>query len=293
MNISPLALAQNILQFKSQMIGSLFGSGDDTQGDFLSALRAQKSTSANASNDPLATLAQPNANAAPGNSLRLFDPASAFNMMSTINKRDVLHKAEFAEMHSMSDYVEQIESAAQRLSGIVSTTPNEEIRAQLQSFTADYNNLVQRFKPSVQNGGMLAGVQAAEISLYELEQSVKYKFFGAAQGLHGLGDLGISIDPLTKQAALDPAKLDALLATQKQAAVHTLQEFSANFAKSADLLNSDGNFIPNRLNNLGRAIQYIKDHQTDWQAEFGLGDPAKPNKQVAQALAAYNKIYAI
>lgn len=293
MNISPLALAQNILQFKSQMVGALFGSGDEPKADFLSALGAQKGASANASNDLLSTLAQPKGSAAPGNSLGLFDPAAAFKMMSTINNREISHKSEFVEMHSMSDYVEQIESVAQGLSGIVSTTPNDEIRAQLQSFTADYNNLVQRFKPSVQNGGMLEGVQAAEISLYELEQSVKYKFFGAAQGLHGLSDLGISIDPLTKQAALDPAKLDALLATQKQAAVHTLQEFSANFAKSADLLNSEGNFIPNRLNNLSRAIEYIRDHQSEWQAEFGLGDPAKPSKQVAQALATYHQIYGL
>ncbi|MDP1683081.1 MAG: hypothetical protein Q8L39_15075 [Burkholderiales bacterium] len=291
MDISPISILQNIASFKTQMIGSLFSSSDDPKGDFFSTLMAQKRASSNSPTDAVSLLAQAKGSPSTGRNSALFDPESAFKMMSTINNRDVLHKAEFSEMSKMSDYVEHIEAVGQHLSGITLSTPNSDIQAQLQSFAAEYNSLVQRFKPSVQNGGMLEGVQAAEISLYELEQSVKYKFFGAKDGLHGLSDLGITIDPLTKQATLDSGKLDAVLARDKQAAVNTVQEFSANFAKSADLLNAEGNFIPNRLNNLNRAIHYIADHKDSLQAEFGLGDPAKPNKQVAQALAAYNQIY--
>jgi hypothetical protein len=69
-----------------------------------------------------------------------------------------------------------------------------------------------------------------------------------------------------------------------------VQAFSANFAKSAELLNSDGNFIPNRLANLNRAITYIDDNKTSLQAEFGLGDSVNPSAQVAKALAAYKQI---
>lgn len=293
MNISPAALTQNIAQFKSQMLGALFGTSNENKGDFFSMLLGQQRAAGSAPNDASALLGQTPNSASTGHNLSLFDPASAFKMMTTINNRDVLHKAEFSEMHSMSDYVEQIESVGQRLSGIGIDASTNEIQAQLQGFVAEYNNLVQRFKPSVQNGGMLEGVQAAEISLYELEQSVKYKFFGAKDGLHGLSDLGISIDPLTKQATLDSTKLETLLSSHKQAAINTLQEFSDNFAKSADLLNSAGNFIPNRLNNLSRAIQYITDHKASLQAEFGMGEVAKPSGKVAQALAAYNQIYGI
>ncbi len=294
MDVSPAAITQNIAQFKSQMIGLLFGSSDDSKGDFLSALQSQQSAAKNEPPDVSSLLAQSgktNDRSANGRKLSLFDPESAFKMMTTINNRDMLHKAEYSEMSKMSGYVEHIEAVGQHLSGITASTPNSDIQTQLQSFAAEYNSLVQRFKPSVQNGGLLDGVQAAEVSLYELEQSVKYKFFGAKDGLHGLSDLGITIDPLTKQATLDSAKLDAVLARDKQAVVNTVQEFSANFAKSADLLNADGNFIPNRLDNLSRAIHYIADHKESLQAEFGLGDPAKPSKQVAQALAAYNQTY--
>ena len=287
MTISPLSILQNIAGFKSQMIGALFGSNDDPKGDFLSALTAQKSALNRTSTDATALLTPDSK--APG--LKLFDTMSAHKLMTTINHRDVLHKAEFSEMNKMKDYVQQMEDAGDRLSNIITTTPNSEIQAQLQGFVTEYNRLVQQFKPSVQNGGMLEGVQAAEISLYELEQSVKYKFFGAKEGLHGVADLGITIDPNTKLATLDSAKLDAVLSHNKLAAVSTLHEFSSNFSKSADLLNSKGNFIPNRLNNLSRAITYIADNKESLQAEFGVGEAAKINPRVAQALAAYNQIY--
>ena len=296
MDISPAALTQNIASFKSQMIGLIFGANDkakDKGGDFLSALQSQLGAS-NESSGPQAARPQDEklgGLAANGRNLSLFDPESAFKMMTRINNREVLHKAEYAEMSKMSDYVEHIEAVGQRLSGIGNATANTDIQTQLQNFTAEYNNLVQRFNPSVQNGGLLEGTQAAEVSLYELEQSVKNKFFGAKDGVRGLGDLGITIDPVTHQALFDAAKLDAALARDKPAAVAALQEFSVNFAKSADLLNSKGNFIPNRLDNLDRAIHFIADNKPSLQAEFGLGAPTKLSKQVAEALSAYNQTY--
>ena len=73
--------------------------------------------------------------------------------------------------------------------------------------------------------------------------------------------------------------------------IDTVQQFSANFAKSAELLNSSNNFIPNRLDNLDRVIDYIAENKTSLQAEFGLGDTARPSATVSKALAAYNRIY--
>jgi len=111
--------------------------------------------------------------------------------------------------------------------------------------------------------------------------------------MHGMSDIGITIDPTTGLASLENTKLDLTLATNKQAAVNTIQDFSANFTKSAYLLNSENNFIPNQLNNLNSAIHYIADNKDSLQIEFGIGNPAKPTGQVAQALAAYNQTYAI
>ena len=103
----------------------------------------------------------------------------------------------------------------------------------------------------------------------------------------------MSIDQTTNLASLDTSKLDAALANNKNGVINTIQEFSANFAKSAGLLNSVNNFIPNRLANLDRVIDYIFDNKPALQAEFGLGDPARPSTPVAKALAAYNQIFRI
>ena len=140
---------------------------------------------------------------------------------------------------------------------------------------------------------MLAETQAAQVSRYELDQSIKSIFNGANDGVHGLNDLGLTVDPETKLASLDVARLNTLLTSNRPGAVHALQEFSANFSKSASLLNSDGNFIPNRLNNLSRVIDYFAEHKTSLQAEFGTGDAAKPSGVVARALAAYNQNYGV
>jgi flagellar capping protein FliD len=140
---------------------------------------------------------------------------------------------------------------------------------------------------------MLAGTQAAKVSQYELEQSIANPFNGAMNGVRGMADLGLSIDPVTKLATVDSARLDATLAGNKTAAIGALHEFTTNFAKSAELLNSAGNFIANRLDNLTRAISYIDTNMTSLQAEFGLGDPAKPTGQQAKALANYNATHGV
>jgi len=185
-----------------------------------------------------------------------------------------------------------MQDAGQDLSGIALSTSNDSIKSQLQEFVGQYNNWVQRFNPDIRQGGLLADTQAAEASRFELEQNINYRFFGVQDGVHGLGDLGIAIDPNTRLASLDTFKLDSMLATNKQGVVNTVQEFSANFAKSASLLNSDGNFVLKQLDNLNRAIHYIADNKDSLQKEFGTGSAAKPVGEVARALAAYNQVYA-
>jgi hypothetical protein len=214
-------------------------------------------------------------------------------MMSLINQSEINFKAQYAELSQMGSSVENLEAVGERLSEIDTTSANAEIALQLQDFVDQYNTWVSRFAPDIQADGVLANVQAAEVSLYELEQSVKNIFNGAAQGVDGLNDLGITIDPVDKQASLDVAKLNTLLAANKSGAVSAIDEFSANFAKSADLLNAADNFIPTQLDNRSRAIHYIADNKSNLQAEFGVGKSAEPTPAVAKALAAYEQTFSI
>ena len=246
-----------------------------------------------ASNDPLALLGGSSASlSADGYNVSLFDPQSAYKMMSLINSQDVSYKAQYSELSEMKTAVAGMQQAGQTLGSVSETMDNDAIKAQLQAFTAKYNDWIGRFDATVKSNGVLDGTQAAEISLYELEQSVENPFNGASDGFRGLADLGLTIDESSNLATLDTKVLDAALANNKDGAVNTLQEFSVSFAKSAELLNSPNNFIPNRLANLDRVIDYVADNKSSLQAEFGLGDAAKPSVQTAKALAAYNRILA-
>ena len=284
MSIASTSFALGIASFKAQMLGSFFTSGADGAGNaasssgasnsFLSALNASANT----------TGLSPS-----GLNQSLADPQAAYNMMTLINSEDVTYKAQFSELSQMQSAVAQMQDAGQSLGGITTATSDDAIQTQLQTFVGQYNQWVQRFNPDMQSGGLLAGTQAAEASRHELEASVENILNGSKDGIYGLQDIGITIDPSTHLASLDATKLDSVLASDKQGAVDTVQAFSANFAASASMLNASGNFIPTQLNNLSSAIDYISNNDASLTAEFGTGAPAQPTGQVAQALAAYNQ----
>jgi len=290
------SLAVRIASLQAQSVNTLLGSvpGNNRTSntfDFLTGTSGKQSTSTDLMS--LLGLNTSQGLSASGRNLSLFDPESAYKMMSIINGKDVTYKAQFSELSEMKTAVANIQQAGQTLGNVNDSLDNESIKTQLQTFAASYNEWIKRFDGTVKSGGLLAGTQAAEISLYELEQSVENIFNGAKDGFHGLRDLGFSIDQNTNLASLDVSKLDAALVSNRSGAINTINEFSANFVKSAALLNSADNFIPNRLANLDRVIDYISDNKSSLQAEFGLGDPAKPSAQVTKALATYNRIFNI
>ena len=290
------SLALRIAEFQSQSFNSLLdvASGQASYGTSGIDWLTGASGASSAANDPLALLGSSSAGlSASGYNMSLFDPQSAYTMMSVINSRDVSYKAQYSELSAMQTAVSGLQDAGQTLSNVSGTQDNEAIKTQLQAFTEKYNDWIERFDATVKRGGVLAGPQAAEVSLYELEQSVENPFNGAANGFRGLADLGLTIDESTNLATLDTKTLDAALAGNKDGAVKTLQEFAVNFTKAAELLNSPNNFIPNRLDNLDRVIDYVADNRSSLQAEFGLGAAAKPSAEVAKALAAYGQIAAV
>lgn len=287
MNISTSSLLLSIANLRSQTLTSLMdrGTGDSSSFDsILSQIQSGNDATSTTATAPTATN---------GRNTTLRDPESAYAMMTEINRRDVAYKAQYTELGEMRSYLPQEQEAARQLNALEGTDDNATIKTKLQDFAAKYNAWVDRFGPDVQKGGVLEGTQAAEVPLYELEQVVQNPFLGAMDGFRGLKDLGISIDPQTDRMTLDTAKLDTALASNKQGVVNTLDNFSDNFASSAKLFASDGNFIGNRLANLGGAISYINSNVEAWRQEFGSGDGAKPKELVADALSAYNKTFGL
>jgi len=300
MNISPSSISLIQSQMQGSLMSSTLNAGDTgSWASIFSFLVSNGSSTAPSSSDPLSLLTQSNpinqsgginGLSAVGRNMLLADPESAYNMMTLINNKDDLYKAQFAELSQIKADVSQMQVADQSLGGITPATGNDSIQSRLQNFVGQYNDWIKRVTPDIQQGGLLSDTQAAQASQFELEQNVNNPLFGAADGVHGLSDLGITIDPNTRLASLDTSKLNSILTANKQGVVDTVQEFSANFAKSANLLNSDGNFILKQLDNLNRAIHYIDSNKTSLQAEFGTGNAAQPTGQVAQA-AVYHQTY--
>jgi len=305
MNISPVSIPLIQSQIQNSLTSSSVGAKRDDSWDAMFSLLSSNGTPINQlpsgklSPDLLSQLTQSSSVNQSNNvtglspagfNMALADPESAYKMMTAINKRDVYYKTQFSELSQMKSSISQMQGTGLSLGNIALSTGNDSIKFQLQEFVGQYNSWIQQFNPDTQQGGLLADTQAAQVSLFELEQSVNNRYFGIKDGVHGLSDMGITIDPNSRLATLDTAKLDALLANNKQGAVATMQEFGANFAQSASLLNSSGNFILKQLDNLNQVIHYVADNKDSLQKEFGTGDPAKPAGQVAQALAAYNQI---
>lgn len=277
MNISASTLQLEIASFRSQTLASLIATPDDGQpADFAGILGTKT------------------ADLASGRNLALKDPESAYRMMSKINGFEVSFKAQYAELTALGAAVEHMETVGAALGDDIDlATANADIVARLQAFVDEYNAWEDRFDHTVETGGVLDNVQAAEVALWELQESIRSIFHGAAAGVGGLGDIGIEIDVVTKQAVLDVDRLESMLASNKQGVVNAIDEFSANFAKSADLLNAEDNFIPRALDNRTRAIDYIASNRGSLREEFGSGDMARPTGEVARALAAYEAMFAI
>ncbi|KXB32639.1 hypothetical protein AT959_00070 [Dechloromonas denitrificans] len=292
------ALKLQMANLEAQTVGSLvssaLGSGKVSgAASFADILGLGKTAGTSSLEEMLGNAASVNGVSAPGRNMALFDPESAYQMMTLINTKAATYKAESSEMGDMKSYISTLQQEAVKLGGTDALSSGEEVRGRVQAFADAYNGWMQRFGSELQDGGLLAGTQAAKVSQWEFEQSIANPFNGAKDGLHGMADLGLSIDPLTKLATLDNARLDAALTNNKTAAIGALHEFTANFAKAAELLNSAGNFIANRLDNLSRVISYIDTNMASLQAEFGQGDPAMPSGQVAKALANYNATHGV
>ena len=284
-------LALRIATFKAQTLAELTGSGKTGSSEGFGALLSSLKGGA-AAVESAAGSSGVHGLSPTGRNEALFDPESAYRMMSEINYRNVLYKGQFAELSQMQTSLETMAAAGTALGSVDTGSSDDAIRQKLAQFVSDYNAWRTGFDEDMQQGGILADTQAAQVAGYELEQSVENPFNGADLGLRGMPDLGLSIDPVTKQAVLDEAALSRALQQNREGVVATVQQFSGNFVKSAELLTSSNNFFDRQLDNLSRAITYIADNQSSLQQEFGLGDAYQPKGKLAAALAAYERMLA-
>ena len=196
MNIASIGLLLGKSLLQSQVLGSIFSSDNNgpnvgrTSGanELFSSLLSQQ-IGKNKPDAALSALLNPsksvNGLSATGRNLALFNPEAGYNLSTFINSRDVLYKAQFSELNQIKNGVAQLQDAGEVLGKISNETPAAGVEALLQNFIGRYNHWRESFNADVADGGLLDKVHAAEISLYELEQSVKNTFLGAKDDIRG------------------------------------------------------------------------------------------------------------
>jgi hypothetical protein len=292
MSTSPFnasSLSLNINQFKTQALQSLFSF--DASPDALGLLSPASDTSdifekmfAAAKNAPSATSTTPSG-------LDALQPFSypGQNVVTVINRVDVSFKAQFSELSQLKSTLAHEQDSAQQLATIDEHTSSADIKSKLTDFIATYNAGVNRFAPVVAAGGVLEGSQEAGRARFATRRDISDPLIGAVDGLRGgMSALGIAVDPRTGLASIDEAQLDAVLAKDTDADMHTIVDFAKTFMQTTAMLNSKGNQQDNQLANLDRAIHWIADNRVSVEKEFGPGEAARPNAAFAKAAAAYS-----
>lgn len=165
MNSASASVSLNIANFRAEMLSSLMNLGSNDGSSFATVMSQVQG----ASDAPWAAL---NSGASPGatSAMLLSDRRSAYAIMTRINGLEVTYKGQYSELSQMDAYLPKLEEAARKSGETTATVADDSIVAGLQDFARQYNAWIQRFKPDVQAGGVLANTQAGEIPLYELDR---------------------------------------------------------------------------------------------------------------------------
>jgi hypothetical protein len=165
---------------------------------------------------------------------------------------------QFSEASGMKEGMAAIQQASQSLGRVNESMDGESIQSRLQAFANQYNEWIGGAGGTAKPDGVPPAIQTAGAALHQLEQSIEQgveKFFSVAKRrIEGLQDLGLSIDQKTNLVSVDTTKLDAALTANKTGAINTLQEFSAKFANSAELLSLANDFAAKSTAYLDKAL---------------------------------------
>lgn len=210
------------------------------------------------------------------------------NMITVINRLDLTFKAQSSELGQLKNSLQQAQKSAQQLMAIDERSSSADIKSKLTDFIATYDAGVERFAPDLAPGGVLEGSHELGRVRFATRRDIGDPLTGAIDGLlGGMSALGISVDQKTGLASVDETTLDAILSTDTDADLHTIQDFARKFMQTTATLNSADNQLARQIANLDNAIHWIADNRAAVEQEFGPGEAARPNAAFAKAAAAY------
>jgi hypothetical protein len=180
------ALKLQMASIESQTVGSLvssaLGSGKVSGGANFADILGVGNTAGTSSLDALlssaASMSGTNGVSAVGRNMALFDPESAYRMMTDINAKAVAYKAEASEMGDMKSYVSTLQQEAVKLGSTDVSTGTRESGAAcrhcqcLQWLDAAFRQRVAGWRHA---GGHAGGQGVAVRTGAEYRQSVQWR----------------------------------------------------------------------------------------------------------------------
>lgn len=269
----------DLAAFRLQALSTLTSGATGTatrssNGDFLSALlnaqTALSGTTASTSGSGLDALLGNESSRVTNVLAQLEASNAAFLRRYNARVEEIGDEAQV--LTQLRNRMAELGTASQGLEGIGTTSSDGEIKAALQDFITRYNQWDAEFDPYFEQGALLDDNQAGEVARFSLRREVGSIFHGAGNGGFELGltDMGVSFTP-DGQLKLDEAAFNAALASDRKAAVQTLNNVATAFGNAAALLTADGHLLDRRIDNAERAVAWAADKQDEVDAEFGPG----------------------
>jgi hypothetical protein len=190
-------------------------------------------------------------------------------LLQAFNARETSYSKELSRLEGMQDDVADLSTTAKSLQTVTAdSSSSDDIKAALQNFVRQYNAWDTEFDADVATGGDLQDSQPANMARFSMLRDVNDIFNGRGNGGldNGMSALGIEVGT-DGQIAFDTTKFDQAMATDKTAAVKTINNMAQSLSRDADSLVSDGTPLTNRIDRLEDALGFIDENKPSIEAQ--------------------------
>lgn len=188
------------------------------------------------------------------------DEYGANQLLEALRNRQQLYSVQFKELTEFRAEIAEIGVKAEKVKAASAGTEDEVLSA-LKDLRASYNQMTTAERPNFQKGGSYDGLDVAEYARFAMERDVEDGRNGADNlGYGGWRNVGVSINPENGLMEIDEAKVRASLTNNSAGVRGALSDFGGNLAKTASVYTDDNKFIGNRLKNLAKALDWLKEN---------------------------------
>lgn len=202
------------------------------------------------------------------------DEYGSTQLLTALRNREELYSAQFKELTEFRSEIAGIGKLADKVK-TSSSGSDEDVVGALKTLRDAYNKMVVDEAPNFAKGGSYDQLDVAEYARFAMERDIEDGRNGAAKlGYGGWREVGVSINPSNGLMEVDESKVRAALKGNPEGVRSGVNDFGTNLSKTASVYTDDNKFIGNRLANLGKALDWLKENLPLVEAQV---DSAKTN----------------